>query len=125
MQVKAAAAAVFEVERAVEEIALRREQGVSAGRLGLAHGSRLEALAAEKSAINDEARAELLVKVGTERRGLLEAAVERHRESRMEAKQVDGLVERARAAEDAERERRAQAESDDRFLSRREWLRNS
>jgi hypothetical protein len=121
MQVKAAAASVFEVERAAEDLAARRLEGAAAGRAGLARGSRLEALSVEKSAVRDEARAELLARLGAERRVLLEAAVETHRESRVEARQVDGLVERTRETEELERDRREQRESDDRFLSRRSW----
>ena len=123
MQAKAAAAAVFEVERVEAELAARRAQGAAEGRDGLARGSRLEALAAEKGAVQDTARAELLARVGSERRLQLEAAVQAHRESRIETRQLAGLVDRVKASEDFERERRAQAESDDRFLSRREWLR--
>ncbi len=123
MQVKAAASAVFEVERATDELTARRMRGAEEGRAGLERGSRLESLAEEQSASKDEARAELLTRLGAERRLELEAAVEAHRESRMEARQVDGLVERVRAREELERDRRAQRESDDRFLSRREWLR--
>jgi hypothetical protein len=123
LQVKGAAAAVFEVERAEAELSARRVQGAAAAREGLARGSRLEALSVEKSCANDEARAALLAKAGAERSVRLEAAVMAHRESRMEARQVDGLVDRVQAAEEWERERRAQGESDDRFLSRREWLR--
>ena len=122
MQVKAAAAAVFEVERAEREMVARRLAGAAEGRAGLERGSRLEALSAEKSAMRDEARAELLARVSVERRALLDAALEAHRESRMEAAQVEGLAQRVRASEEWERERRAQAESDDRYLSRRAWL---
>lgn len=124
MQVKAASAAVFEVERASCELVARRAQGAADGRAGLARGSRLEALSVEKSAQQDAARAELLAKAGAERRVRLEAALAAHRESRMEALQVDGLAERVREDEELAYARRAQAESDDRFLSRREWLRS-
>jgi hypothetical protein len=60
--------------------------------------------------------------MGAERRVALEAAVEAHLASRVEARQVEGLLERVRVREKREAERRAQAESDDRFLSRRSWL---
>ncbi len=122
MQVKAAAAAVFEVERAEEEMAAHRMTGAAVGREGLTRGSRVEALSAEKSAVQDEARAALLARVGAERREQLGIAMEAHRESRVEAAQVEGLVERVQMREETERERRAQAESDDRYLSRRAWL---
>lgn len=123
MQVKASAAAVFEVERAVQDLAARRVQGVAEGRAGLARGSRLEALAEDLGSAKDKLRAEMLARVGAERRVRLEAAIEAHRGSRVESRQVDGLVERVKASAQLEDERRAQAESDDRFLSRREWLR--
>jgi hypothetical protein len=120
--VKAAAAAVYEVEHAQEELVARRLEGAAEGRAGLERGSRMESLAAEQSAIQDRARAELLVRMGAERRVALEAAVEAHLASRVEARQVEGLLERVRVREKREAERRAQAESDDRFLSRRSWL---
>jgi len=125
MQMKAAAAAVFEVRQASEELVARRFESAAEGRAGLARGSRLEALAAEKVAIKEEARANLLARLEAERQVRFEAAVAAHRESRVEAGQVKGLVERVRVKEECARDRRAQAESDDRFLSRREWLRSN
>ncbi len=123
LEVKAAAAAVFEVERAQEQLAARRLESAAEGRAGLERGSRLESLAAEKSAMHDDARAALLARMAAERRTQLDAAVEAHQASRVEARQAEGLLERARVREKREAERRAQAESDDRFLSRRSWLR--
>ena len=122
MRVKAAAAALFEVEQAEEQLAARKLRGAVDARAGWERGSRLEALAAETSAVNDAARAELLGKVAGERRQQLQAALQAHRESRLEAQQVEGLAKRVRTREQSDAERRAQSESDDRFLSRRLWL---
>jgi hypothetical protein len=123
LEVKAAAASVFEVDRALESLTMRRLEGAVGGRDGVARGSRVEALSAEKSAEQDRARAELLARVAQERRLQLEAAVLAHRESRMETRQIDGLAGRLLTEAELERDRRDQAESDDRFVSRQIWMR--
>ena len=124
MQVKAAAAAVFEVERAAEELAAARMRGAAEGRAGLARGSRVEALSSDQSASKDVARAELLGRLEAERRSTLTTLVEIHRVSRIEARQVEGLIERLEINEATQRDRQTQAESDDRYLSRRAWMRS-
>jgi hypothetical protein len=123
LQARASAAAVFEVERAVERLKEAEQEGIEMGRAGLERGSRVEAVSANASAVNDRERYKLLARLKVERQLAYEAAVELHRESRVELRQIEGLVERTRLKEDAETERRAQLASDDRFLSLREWMR--
>jgi hypothetical protein len=123
MQVRAAAGAMHEVERAVEHLALSRHAELSTGRTALAQGSRVELMAAETTAAAHAQKRTLLAKLRIERRLVHEHAVLEHRASRMERRQIDGVVERSRAAAEVEMERRAQGTADDRFLTRREWTR--
>jgi hypothetical protein len=60
--------------------------------------------------------------VGRERTQALSQAVETHRESRKELRQLERVIDQASALERREADRRAQAEGDDRFLARRAWL---
>jgi hypothetical protein len=123
MQLRAAAGAVDEVDEATARMHATRRDEVSQGRLALAHGSRVESMAVEKTAAANEARHKVLGRMKVERKDQHAAAGAAHRASRMERRQIDGVVERARVAAELEGERRAQGTSDDRFLSRREWMR--
>lgn len=123
MQVRAAAAAVFEVDRAAERLERESRQDLATGREAMERGSRIEQIAAENRAKLDQQRRESLSRMKAERQLQYEAAAETHRESRMEALQIEGIADRARAAAAVESERRAQHAADDRYLSRREWIR--
>jgi hypothetical protein len=61
--------------------------------------------------------------IRVEREALWDAARETYRASRMQMEQVDSAVERTRMLEEMEATRRAQAATDDRYLSRRAWMR--
>lgn len=123
VQLKMAATALAEVDAVLVGRSAQRLEDRTAARDGLARGSRLETWMAEHNSNTDQARVELRKRLAEERRAALLAATEAHRESRMEARRINGLMVRIRLAEELERQRRSQAESDDRFLSRREWLR--
>jgi len=56
-----------------------------------------------------------------ERDALSEIAKQRYRESRMQAEQMEKLLEQASRQAELINGRRAQAIADDRFLSRRQW----
>jgi hypothetical protein len=123
MQARAAASAVFEVDRAVERLAHESQKEMVAGREAMERGSRIEQIAAENRMKLDEARREALTRLKAERQLHYELAAETHRESRMESRQIDGMADRAREAADVESARREQHAADDRYLSRREWMR--
>jgi hypothetical protein len=123
MQARMAAGAVFEMDQAEARLAERQKREQSEGRAGIARGSRIEALAAERSVAVDASRREWLAQMKIERERLYALAVEAHRESRMESRQIDGMLSRKRVAEEIESGRRTQNAADDRYLSRREWLR--
>jgi len=123
MQARAAAASVFEVERAAERLERERQEEMNTGREAMVRGSRVEQIAAENRAKLDAERREALTRMKAERQLLYDEAAETHRESRIELRQIDGMVERTRAAAETEAERRAQHAADDRYLSRREWMR--
>ena len=123
MRVKAASGAVDEVERVTERLGVARRDEVSLAQAALERGSRVESMAAERTAAAGEVRRMLLARMRVERTVVYEAEVEAHRVSRLELRQIDGIVVRTQKKEQAKEERRAQEISDDRYLSRREWMR--
>jgi hypothetical protein len=123
MQVRAAAGAVDEVERAAQQMSVVKRDEVSQGRAALARGSRVESMAVERTATANEVRRMLLERIRAERRLTHEVALDAHRMSRLELRQIEGIVERVERKQDVVTERRAQGTMDDRFLSRREWMR--
>jgi hypothetical protein len=123
MQVRAAAGDVDEVDQAVSQLSAVKRDEVRQGRVALARGSRVESMAAERTAAASEVRRALLERMRAERRLTHEVALDAHRMSRLELRQVDRIVERVEKKKDVVAERRAQGTMDDRFLSRREWMR--
>ncbi len=121
MQVRSAAHALDEVERAALHLVATRHAEVCEGRRALEQGSRVESMAAERSSAVTEVRRAALAKMKAARRTEHALAVETHRASRVELRQIDGMVDRMQTAALSEVERFAQRVSDDRFLSRRVW----
>ncbi len=122
MQVRVASGAIVEVDRALSRLAESQEREGAEARAGLEHGSRVESIAAEESAGTEKERRELLLRMRLERQAVRDVAVEVHRESRVELRQVEGIVERRRQEQTLVDGRREQSASDDRFLARRAWL---
>jgi hypothetical protein len=69
-----------------------------------------------------EVRAARLEAMRLEREQAREAARESYQASRMRMDQMESAVERIRVQAEMEAARRMQAATDDRFLSRREWV---
>ena len=124
LQLRAAVGAVAEIDRAVDAMTRRKAEFGASARDGLLRGSRLEGLTAEQSAGKDDARSELLRQLGKQRQQEMQLAMDAHQASRTEARQVDRLIARLEVASELENQRKLQSESDDRHLSRREWLRS-
>jgi hypothetical protein len=117
-----AASAVAEVEQAgaVEDGLLRQQTG--AGRAALLAGDRAGWAMAEAQRDAAEVRARRLEEIRREREAVREAARTTYRASRMRMEQIDSAVERTRLQDALETARRTQAATDDRYLSRREWI---
>lgn len=122
LQMRVATGAVVEVDRALTRLSEVQEREGSEARVGLEQGSRVELMAAEESAAKEKERRELLLRLREERVEARDAAAEAHRESRVELRQVEGIVERRREQQAMLDGRREQNASDDRFLARRAWL---
>jgi hypothetical protein len=123
LEVRAAAMAVHEAEQAAQSLVAHRRVELSAARAGLANGSRIEALAAEHARGAYLIHGNHLRKLSDELRIAREQAADNHRTSRVERRQIDGVVERAKVVERTEADRREQGTSDDRFAARRQWTR--
>jgi hypothetical protein len=121
LEVRAASAAVHEAEQAAQTLAARRRVELSAGHAGLVQGSRIEALAVERTRAAYQAHGAHLHQRGEELKAARESSVEQHRASRVERQQLEGVVERARVEKRVAEDRREQGTSDDRFLARRHW----
>lgn len=121
LEVRAAAGAVAEVERAAAQLKATRQAEVKEGRAGLARGSRVEAMAADNAEALHAASRLRMGQLKRERDHAHDAAAAAHRTSRLEKRQIDGVVERVEAAAAMMAGRKAQGTSDDRFLSRRAW----
>jgi hypothetical protein len=89
----------------------------------LAAGNREEQQIAETARQRVELGLERLAQMRVERQAVLERVAAEHRESVVAMEQIDRLLERARAAESLEADRREQAVADDRFGSRLAWRR--
>jgi hypothetical protein len=122
LELAAAAGAVAEVEQAgaVEGGLLREQAG--AGRAALLAGDRAGRAMAEAQREAAEVRAARLEAMRLEREQAREAARESYQASRMRMDQMESAVERIRVQAEMEAARRMQAATDDRFLSRREWV---
>ncbi len=70
-----------------------------------------------------EVRARRIAGVRVEREMVREQARVAYQDSRLEMEQMESVVERGRVSEELEAGRRRQAETDDRYLARRAWVR--
>ena len=123
VELRVAAGAVEAVACSVAIAATVRERQITEARTAMANGRREEWQVAETTRGVVEAGIVRLAKLRVEREAVLEDAVQRHRISRLNMEQMDRVVDRARAQETLQESRRSQAESDDRFASRRAWKR--
>jgi hypothetical protein len=122
LELRAAVFAVEEVSAAHGWIDRARHDAAEQGHAALSRGSLVESLAGAQTARASDALRRQLEGVGRERTQALSQAVETHRESRKERRQLERVIDQASALERREADRRAQAEGDDRFLARRAWL---
>lgn len=90
-------------------------------RQALASGEREEWQIAETARSAIEMRIVRLARLRIECEATRDAAVMRHRLSRLQVEQMDSVAERRQAREALEETRQQQAESDDRFAARRAW----
>ncbi len=122
MQERGAAGAVAEVEQAAARLREARRLERTQGCEALGRGSLIETLAAARSAPAAATQQKRLGQIKVQRKLHHEDVKSAHRLSRMERRQVDGVVEQARVQAQLAFDRQAQALSDDRFLARRVWL---
>jgi hypothetical protein len=122
LQLRAATADVAEVVQAKQQHREGERRQALAGRTALSDGDRAGWSAAAMHAQFATLREERLDAMLEEREIAREFAATVHRASYQRKEQIDGLVESAITAEAVIEERRDQADSDDRFLSRRAWL---
>jgi hypothetical protein len=111
---------VVELGGALEDDLLKEQAG--AGRAALLAGDRAGWAMAEAQREAAEVRAVRLEAMRVQRAAAREAARESYQASRMRMDQMESAVERIRVRAEAEAGRRNQAATDDRFLSRREWV---
>jgi len=123
VELRAAATAVEDVACAAAIAATVRGSQIENARAAMATGRRDEWQVAETMRSVLEVRMKRLAVLRAEREADLDAAVAAHRASRLEMEQMERVVERRQAMTRLEDGRRAQAESDDRFASRRSWER--
>jgi hypothetical protein len=122
LQLRAAAIAVAEIERSIVGYAHGERQESVVGRMALESGDRAGWSASAVQAALAETRLDQLDALLDEREAAREQAAAVHRASHQRSEQMDGLVECAASDAAILHDRRAQAESDDRYLSRRAWL---
>ena len=114
-----ATTAVHEVQQAIggEENAACSAR--TEGRLALGEGDRVGWTASEAGHLAAGVRRERLEPIRQERLELNETAREQYLQSRLKREQMQRLIVRAEEQMSVEEGRKAQAESDDRFLARR------
>ncbi len=123
MELGVAAAAVAEVDSAgAVEDGVRREQA-GAGYAALLAGDQTGWALSKARREAAEVRVRRLGMIRVEREAAWDAARDTYRESRMQMEQVESAMERTRVLEEMEAARRMQAATDDRYLSRRAWMR--
>jgi len=122
VELRVAAGAVEDVVCSAAIAATVRENQIADGRVAMASGRRDEWQVAQTARAVVEARMVRLATLRAEREIALEKAVQMHRASRLKMEQMDRVVDRTRTHLSLEESRRSQAESDDRFASRRAWL---
>ena len=117
-----AAAAVAEVERAVTAQAAARAQEVGAGLIALSAGEATQWAMARAVREAAEVRVQRLAVVRDEREVVRERAGAAYRASRMEKEQTRSAMDRIQQEQEGEAARRLQRAVDDRYVSRREWI---
>lgn len=100
-----------------------RESQIASAREAMATGRREEWQISETARVAVEARIDQLAKTRTDRENARAEAHQIHRQSRLDMEQMERVVAQARVQVAIEVTRRTQAESDDRFASRRAWSR--
>ena len=122
VELRVAAGAVEDVAYSAAIAATARESQIADARAAMSTGRREEWQVAETTRAVVEARIVRLAKLQAEREIILADAALRHRMSRLNMEQMDRVVDRNRTQAGRREERRLQAESDDRFASRRAWM---
>ena len=123
VELRAATIAVEDVACSAAIAATLRESQIAGAREAMATGCREEWQISETARGVIEARMDRLARVRAEREAALIQAQRVHRESRLSMEQIQRVVDQARLQLSMEETRRTQAESDDRFASRRAWSR--
>ncbi len=116
-----AAGLLAEAEEQRREEILVRTAEVGRGRAALALGDSVGWMIGEAERCASDARLERLGVVQRQRMSSYELAREAHNASRLEAEQMQLVLKGARDEQALVEGRRVQAESDDRFASRRCW----
>ena len=125
MQVRAAAAAVAEIDQTALLVHKADQKDVTNASAGLREGSSMGALAVEQTAMAQRNRQLQLNQTRVQCADAHEAALAAHDTSRMELRQIERVFRHLETRRTIEVERRAQSESDDRFLAQRQWLRTT
>jgi len=114
-----AATAVYEVQQAIggQEDAVRSAR--AEGRRTLGEDDRIGWTASEAQHLAAGVKRGRLEPIRQQRQAMKETAREQYLASRLKREQMERLIVRAEEQIGVEEERRAQAESDDRFLARR------
>jgi hypothetical protein len=121
LQLRAAALAVAEVTQASAQEAADEQRELAQGHSALRAGDRQGWVIATVQTEVAIARQRRLEPLQAAREQLREQAALAHRDSRQRLEQLEGIVDRARALQVRDTERRDQAASDDRYLARRIW----
>jgi hypothetical protein len=122
LQLRAAAVEVAQVVQAEAHEADVRRRQTAEGHDALTQGDHDGWLAASAQTDAAEMRQRRLEPLYQAREAFRLQANAVHQASRLRLEQMEGIVERTQARQTLEDERRAQAASDDRFLSRKMWL---
>lgn len=124
VELRIAASALLEVKQATaREILVRREQA-RLGRIALLAGEPEALLLASLEGSVAERRGKLLLPLEMERQQSCNAAADAYRLARLQHEQMQLLVANAKNASLIREARQVQAQSDDRFASRGDWLRS-
>ncbi len=113
--------AVRDAQRAVSEEQEAAQSARASGRSALLTGDRVGWLMAETGQETAGLRRRGLEEILREREELNDAAREQYVASRLKREQMKRVFEEIAARSEIEEARRAQAASDDRFLTRRRW----
>jgi hypothetical protein len=122
-ELSVASGAVLEVEQAKQLEAATYAEHAGVGRAALMLGDRAEWALAHAQQEAARVKTEKLEQVRAARETVRENAVVAYRQSRLESQQVECTLHQERLRLHLESDRREQNAADDRYLSRREWLR--